>query len=99
MAPEADPGLRVLLRSVWKATSLESREVLAAYRVHDRSQSFARSARAGGRDREGHFPHFRSTRLPPEIARARPEAMSNRHIIAARLHLRSSRYPAALRHT
>jgi len=42
--------------------------------------------------------HFRSTRLPPEIARARPEAMSNAHIIAARLHLRSSRYPAALRH-
>jgi hypothetical protein len=36
--------------------------------------------------------------LPPEIARAKPEAMSNAHIIAARLHLRSSRYLAALRH-
>ncbi len=74
-------------------------EVLAAYRVHDRSQSFAPISASGAEEIVNVISaHFRSTRLPPEIARARPEAMSNAHIIAARLHLRSSRYPAALRH-
>jgi glycosyltransferase involved in cell wall biosynthesis len=74
-------------------------EVLAAYRVHDRSQSFA-PVSAGGAEEIVNVisAHFRSPRLPPEIARARPEAMSNAHVIAARLHLRSSRYLAALRH-
>ena len=74
-------------------------EVLAAYRVHDRSQSFAPVGASRAEEIVNVISaHFRSTRLPPEIARARPEAMSNAHIIAARLHLRSSRYPAALRH-
>ena len=74
-------------------------EVLAAYRVHDRSQSFAPVGASGAEEIVNVISaHFRSTRLPPEIARAKPEAMSNAHIIAARLHLRSSRYPAALRH-
>jgi glycosyltransferase involved in cell wall biosynthesis len=74
-------------------------EVLAAYRVHDRSQSFAPVSPSGAEEIVNVISaHFRSTRLPPEIARAKPEAMSNAHIIAARLHLRSSRYLAALRH-
>jgi glycosyltransferase involved in cell wall biosynthesis len=74
-------------------------EVLAAYRVHDRSQSFAPVGASGAEEIVNVISaHFRSTRLPPEIAGAKPEAMSNAHIIAARLHLRSSRYLAALRH-
>ncbi len=74
-------------------------EVLAAYRVHDRSQSFAPVGASGAEEIVNVISaHFRSPRLPPEIARARPEAMSNAHVIAARLHLRSSRYLAALRH-
>jgi hypothetical protein len=74
-------------------------EVLAAYRVHDRSQSFAPVSPSGAEEIVNVISaHFRSTRLLAEIARAKPEAMSNAHIIAARLHLRSSRYLAALRH-
>jgi glycosyltransferase involved in cell wall biosynthesis len=74
-------------------------QALAAYRVHDRSQSFA-PVSAGRAEEIVNVisAHFRGARLPPEIARAQPEAMGNAHIIAARLHLRSSRYPAALRH-
>jgi glycosyltransferase involved in cell wall biosynthesis len=74
-------------------------KILAAYRVHDRSQSFAPISASGAEEIVNVISvHFRSTRLPPEIARAKPEAMSNAHIIAARLHLRSSRYLAALNH-
>ena len=74
-------------------------EVLAAYRVHDRSQSFAPVGAAAAEEIVNVISaHFRSTRLAAEIARARPEAMGNAHIIAARLHLRSSRYRAALSH-
>jgi len=42
--------------------------------------------------------HFLSARLPQEVARAQPEALSNAHIVAARMHLRSSRYLAATKH-
>jgi len=74
-------------------------QVLAAYRVHDRSQSFA-PVSAGGAEEIVNVisAHFLGTRLPHEIARAKPEATSNAHIVAARLHLRSSRYLAALKH-
>jgi glycosyltransferase involved in cell wall biosynthesis len=74
-------------------------EVLAAYRVHDQSYSF--SPVNGSRAEEivnVISAHFRNGRLPPEIAQARPEAMSNAHIVSARLHLRSGRYAAALKH-
>jgi len=74
-------------------------EVLAAYRVHDRSQSFAPVGASEAEEIVNVISaHFRSTRLPPEIAWAKREAISNAHIIAARLHLRSSRYRAALKH-
>jgi glycosyltransferase involved in cell wall biosynthesis len=74
-------------------------KILAAYRVHERSQSFA-PVSAGGAEEIVNVmsTHFRRTRLPPEIARGKLEAMSNAHIVAARLHLRSSRYLAALKH-
>jgi glycosyltransferase involved in cell wall biosynthesis len=74
-------------------------EVLAAYRVHDRSQSFAPVNPSRAEEIVNVISaHFRGGRLPPEIARAEPEAMSNAHIISARLHLRSSRYLTALKH-
>jgi glycosyltransferase involved in cell wall biosynthesis len=74
-------------------------EVLAAYRVHDQSQSFAPVSASRAEEIVNVISaHFRGARLPAEIAQARPEAMSNAHIVAARLHLRSSRYLAALKH-
>lgn len=74
-------------------------EVLAAYRVHDRSQSFAPVS--PGRAEEVVdviSAHFRGGQLPPEIAQAASRALSNAHIVSARLHLRSSRYVSALAH-
>lgn len=73
--------------------------VLAAYRVHDRSQSFA-PVSPGRADEvvDVISAHFRSGRLPPEIASAGAQASSNAHIVSARLHLRSSRYSSALAH-
>jgi len=93
------PDYEYWLRLGLEGAFLRIPEVLAAYRVHDRSQSFAPVGASGAEEIVNVISaHFRSTRLPPEIARARPEAMSSAHIIAARLHLRSSRYPSALRH-
>ena len=88
----------------WLRLGLEGKferipEVLAAYRVHDQSYSF--SPVNGSRAEEivnVISAHFRNGRLPREIAQAKPEAMSNAHIVSARLHLRSGRYAAALKH-
>jgi len=74
-------------------------KILAAYRVHDRSQSFAPVSASGAEEIVNVMSaYFRGTRLPPEIAQTEPEAMSNAHIMAARQHLHSSRYLAALKH-
>jgi glycosyltransferase involved in cell wall biosynthesis len=74
-------------------------EVLAAYRMHDRSQSLAPADPSKADEMVNVISaHFRNRRVPPEIARAEPEAMSNAHIIAARQHLRSGRLLAALKH-
>jgi glycosyltransferase involved in cell wall biosynthesis len=74
-------------------------EVLAAYRMHDRSQSLA-PINPGLADEMVNIisAHFRNRRLPASIAQAEPEARSNAHIIAARQHLRSGRFLAALKH-
>jgi glycosyltransferase involved in cell wall biosynthesis len=74
-------------------------EVLAAYRVHDRSQSFAPVSPGRAEEVVGVISaHFRGGQLPPEIAQAASRALSNAHIVSARLHLRSSRYFSALAH-
>ncbi len=74
-------------------------EVLAAYRVHDRSQSLAPITPSRAEEIVNVISaHFGGGRVPPEIARAEPEAMSNAHIISARQHLRSGRGLAALKH-
>src|SRR5713226_4698539 len=74
-------------------------EVLAAYRVHDRSQSLAPITPSRAEEIVNVISaHFGGGRVPPEIARAEPEAMSNAHIIPARQHLRSGRCLAALKH-
>jgi glycosyltransferase involved in cell wall biosynthesis len=73
--------------------------VLAAYRVHDRSQSFAPvSPSRADEVVEVISAHFRRGRLPAEIAQAESQALSNAHIVSARLHLRSSRYLSAMAH-
>jgi hypothetical protein len=67
--------------------------------MHDRSQSLAPADPRRAEEMVNVISaHFRNRRLPPEIARADPEATCNAHIIAARHHLRSGRFLAALKH-
>jgi glycosyltransferase involved in cell wall biosynthesis len=88
----------------WLRLGLEGKferipKVLAGYRMHDQSQSYGPIA-ANRADEMVNVisAHFQRDRLPAEIARAKPEAMSNAHIVSARMHLRSGRFLAALRH-
>lgn len=93
------PDYEYWLRLGLEGAFIRIPEVLAAYRVHDRSQSFAPVSASGAEEIVNVISaHFNGARLPTEIAQARLEATSNAHIVAARLHLRSSRYLAALKH-
>ncbi|HEY6240657.1 MAG TPA: glycosyltransferase family 2 protein [Burkholderiales bacterium] len=74
-------------------------EILAAYRMHDQSQSLAEAdPRKADEMVNVVSEHFRTRQLPPEISRAEPQALSNAHIISGRQHLRSGRLLTALNH-
>ena len=73
-------------------------EMLAAYRVHDGSQSFAPvSPERAAEPLEVMEEYFRLGRAPREFAEAKDEALSSARLLAARLHLRSGRFAEALR--
>ena len=73
-------------------------QVLAAYRAHDRSQSYAPvSPERAAEPLQVIEEYFRPGRAPRELLGARNEALSNAGILAARLHLRSGRLAAGLR--
>jgi glycosyltransferase involved in cell wall biosynthesis len=94
-APDYEYWLRLGLEGAF----VRIPEVLAAYRMHDRSQSLAPFNSSLADEMVNVISaHFRNRHLPPEIAQAEPEAMSNAHIIAARQHLRSGRFLASLKH-
>jgi len=88
----------------WLRLGLEGKfaripEVLASYRVHAGSQSFAPVDSSRAEETVNVVSaYFRDHRIPPEIVQAEREARSNAHIIAAKLHLGSRRYRAALTH-
>ncbi len=74
-------------------------EALAAYRVHDQSQSFAPVTIERAEETLIVISnHLGSPRLPPEILHSKNEALSCARIVTARFHLRSGRYSDALRH-
>lgn len=74
-------------------------KALASYRMHDQSQSFGPIAVDRAEEMVNVIStHFQNVRLPPEIAHAKPEAMSNAHLVSARMHLNSGRYLIALKH-
>jgi glycosyltransferase involved in cell wall biosynthesis len=93
--PDYDYWLRLGLEGAFARIP----EVLAAYRMHDRSQSLA-PINPGSADETVNIvsAHFRNHRLPAAIVQAESEARSNAHIVAARQHLRSGRFLAALKH-
>src|SRR5262245_18620248 len=93
------PDYEYWLRLGLEGTFVRIPEVLAAYRMHDRSQSLAPADSSRADEMVNVISaHFRNRRLPPEIARAEPEATSNARVIAARHHLRSGRFLVALKH-
>lgn len=87
----------------WLRLSLQGKfmripEVLAAYRVHDRSQSFGPVNEARAEEIiSAVSSYFDQQPLPRDIVEARSEAESNAHLVSARFHLRSGRYAIATR--
>jgi glycosyltransferase involved in cell wall biosynthesis len=88
---------------LWLRLSAEGRfrrisETLAAYRVHDKSQTFAPVAPARADEVIAVMDeYFRLGRAPGDCLDGKGEALSSARIIAARYHLRSGRYLRAVR--
>jgi glycosyltransferase involved in cell wall biosynthesis len=73
-------------------------EALAAYRVHDGSQSFAPvSAERAAEPVEVMREYFSAGRAPRELRELQDESLGNAQVLAARLHLRSGRFAQAAR--
>jgi len=73
-------------------------EALAAYRVHDGSQSFAPvSAERAAEPVAVMQEYFRLGRAPRELRDLQDESLGNAQVLSARLHLRSGRFADALR--
>lgn len=74
-------------------------EILAAYRVHNQSQSFAPvNIERAEETLNVIAAHLESPRMPLAILTAKDEALSSAHIVTARFHLRSGRHCDAARH-
>lgn len=93
------PDFEYWLRLGLQGPFLHVPEVLASYRVHDDSASFAPVSSARAEEPAAAISaFFASTSLPASIAIDRLHAVSNAHILSARLHLRAARFGAGLRH-
>ncbi|MCC6611319.1 MAG: glycosyltransferase [Burkholderiales bacterium] len=74
-------------------------EVLASYRVHDDSPSFAPVSAARAEEPVTAISaFFASAKLPETIAIRRNHAISNAHVLSARLHLRAARFGVGIGH-
>ena len=93
--PDFEYWLRLGLRGPFQRIP----EVLASYRVHDESQSFARVPAERADEIVSVISGFYgSNALPPALVAERPRALSNAHVLSARLHLRAGRLGAGLAH-
>lgn len=93
------PDYEFWLRLGLEGKFLRLPHVLAEFRVHEDSQSF----RVGDENCADEpvrvlRSYFGSGRAPSEITKARGRALSNAHILSARLHIRSGRYRAGIAH-
>lgn len=100
-----DPSLRQIPDyEYWLRLGLQGKfqripNVLAAYRVHDRSQSYGPVDECKAEESTNVITrYFQNDSVPPDIRRAQAQAMSNAHIVSSRLHLRSGRYGPAFIH-
>lgn len=93
------PDFEYWLRLGFQGPFLRIPEVLASYRVHEESQSFARVSEARAEEMVAVVSaFFASDALPPALAADQPHALSNAHVLTARLHLRAGRIAAGLAH-
>ena len=91
------PDYEYWLRLGLEGPFLRIPRVLASLRVHEASQSFAKVDESGaGEPVRVTSRYYRTQRVPPEIRRCENEALSNAHVMAARMHLRAGRWRAAL---
>lgn len=72
---------------------------LAAFRVHERSQSFGNIAFAAADEPIAVIEsYYQNNQIPEELLHIKKQALANAHFVAAQLHLRSARYwPAIIR--
>jgi glycosyltransferase involved in cell wall biosynthesis len=93
------PDFEYWLRLGLQGPFLRIPEALARYRVHDESPSFAPVNEARAEEPVvAVAAFFSSAALPPVLARAKSQAMSNAHVLSARLHLRAGRVSAGFEH-
>jgi glycosyltransferase involved in cell wall biosynthesis len=93
------PDFEYWLRLALKGPFVRIPQVLARYRVHDDSQSFARVAAERAEEPVGVVRRFYAEEaLPAEITARRGEAMCNAHLLTARLHFRAGRWRAGTQH-
>jgi hypothetical protein len=93
------PDFEYWLRLGLQGPFLHVPEVLASYRVHDNSPSFSPVSAARAEEPVVAISEFyASASLPEDIAAKRHHALSNAHVLTARLHLRSARFGAAFHH-
>jgi glycosyltransferase involved in cell wall biosynthesis len=93
------PDFEYWLRLGLQGPFLHVPEVLASYRVHDDSPSFAPVSAARAEEPVSVVSaFFASARLPAAIAADQFRAVSNAHVLTARLHLRSARFGPGISH-
>jgi glycosyltransferase involved in cell wall biosynthesis len=93
------PDFEYWLRLGLQGPFLHLPEVLASYRVHDDSPSFAPVSEARAEEPVAAISTFYSSHaLPVNLAVERPHALSNAHVLTARLHLRAARFGAGFSH-
>jgi len=93
------PDFEFYLRLALQGPFLRIPQVLAAYRVHDDSQSFAKTgADSAEEPLQVVNSWYASYRLPDEILAMSARALSNAHVLSAQFHLRAGRWRVAAGH-
>jgi len=93
------PDFEFYLRLALQGSFLRIPQVLAAYRVHDDSQSFSKmSVERSEEPLRVISSWYESNLIPEKIAEWKDRAESNAHVLSAQYHLRAGRWRAAAAH-
>lgn len=92
--PDYDYWLRLGLVGSFKRIP----EVLAAFRVHEESQTYAKATERKADEPVNIIRRFIATQeLPPELKEHSDEALGNAYLISAQLHIRSHRFARGIK--